>query len=243
MALSLSLEYKILVDGTKVYVTDKTGSYSATNTGGWGSPNYNLYDSCLLCLPIRKGSSGDSLFEAVNPASYYIYDISALNTEEKIFEFVFESDGVIDFCLMRLPVSTNHTTFTTGGSIANGDYYLYDGTSDGIYKKVGASYVLIDPADYKLIPYDTNVTSQYIVKTISSDITTPQLAIKAQSLYKDYIIERKKNCDDAEPLFQEILKLHEDIRGSYYTFWSNLPVEAQNQVEDLLDKYELTPNA
>lgn len=238
MALSLKVEFSVSNDGKKIYVTDKTGVYSASNTGGWGSPNSTLAQSCLLGLAIRKASSGNQQFTGT---SYYFYDNTALNSDETEFEFTFAADGVIDICLVRLPVSTDHTTYVDSGAPVNGSYYYYSGVAGagpGIYKKEGASYSIVTSANYKLIPYAAGV-----VGIIYPDICTPQLAIEAQKMYKEYRVEREKDCDDAEPLFSELLKLHEDIRGAYYTFWSNLSAEAQSQVEDLLDKYQISANA
>lgn len=237
MALTLKSEYSILNDGTKIYVTDKTGAYNATtNPTGWGTPNYQLAQSCLLCVVIRQSSSGEQLFTG---SSYYVYDNTLPNTEETEFVFTFALDGVLDICLVRLPVSTDHANYLDGGTAANGDYYLYAGTGDtpGIYYRIGGTYSLVPSTDYIEIPYENGTLSN-----IYTDITTPLLAIEAQTLYKSYRVEREKDCDDAEPLFQEILKLHEDIRGAYYTFWSDLTAEAQNQVESLLDKYKIAGN-
>jgi len=242
MPLSLKLEYSILNDGTRIYVTDKTGEYDATcNTGGWGGANKNLYESCILALVIRKSSGGNQLFEKTASLFYY-YQPGALNSYETEFEFVFALDGVLDLCLMRVPVSTNHSTYIDGGSPAEGHYYYYSGSvgdGPGIYKRLGGTYSLVLNDDYVTLPYQVSAS---VTKTIVTDIATPLLAIEAQKLYKQYRVEREKDCDDAEPLFQEIVKLNEDMRGAYYTFWSNLSTEAQNQVEDLLDKYQIVGN-
>lgn len=238
MALTLKLEYSILNDGGKIYVTDKTGEYDATcNTTGWGGPNKNLYESALMALVIRKSSGGNQLFES---DAYLVYNSSASNSDETEFEATFKLDGVLDVCLLRLPVSTNQTSYVDGGNIYNGHYYYYNGpsgTGPGVYKKEGGVATIF--TNYIILPYEVSAT---VTKTIVSDIATPLLAIQAQKMYKEYRVEREKDCDDAEPLFQEILKLHEDMRGAYYTFWSNLSAEAENQVEDLLDKYQIVGN-
>lgn len=242
MALTLKSEYSILNDGSKIYVTDKTGAYNATtNPTGWGSPNYTRAQSCLVCLVIRQSSSGEQLFTG---SSYYVYDNTLPNTEETEFVFTFALDGVLDICLVRLPVSTDHVNYIGGGTAANGEYYLYAGVGDtpGIYYRSGGLYEIVYSNEYIEIPYTNSDPSSSQRNTITTEITTPLLAIEAQKLYKIYRVEREKDCDDAEPLFQEILKLHEDIRGAYYTFWSDLTAEAQNQVESLLDKYKISGN-
>lgn len=242
MPLSLKPEYSILNDGSTIYVTDKTGEYDAAcNPGGWGGPNKNLGESCLLFLVIRKSSTGNQLFDRKENL-YYFYNSYAFNSDETEFEGVFELDGVLDICLVRLPVSANHATYVDFGSPVNGHYYYYSGgmgSGPGIYKREGGEYNMSTLDEIAAIPYQV---SGSVIKTIVTDIATPLLAIEAQKLYKQYRVEREKDCDDAEPLFQEIVKLHEDMRGAYYTFWSNLPAESQNQVEDLIDKYKIVGN-
>jgi len=44
MALDLSLTFSQSNDATYITVTDTTGDYSATNTGGWGTPNEDYAD-------------------------------------------------------------------------------------------------------------------------------------------------------------------------------------------------------
>jgi hypothetical protein len=244
MALILKSEFSISTSGSKIYVTDKTGAYNATtNPGGWGASNVFLSDTCLLALVIRKASSGLQLFSS---DAYYIYDAAADNADENNFEFTFALDGVLDICLIRLPISDDDAVYyDSGDSILDGEFY-YNTINDGVYKMESGTPVLVlggttkDTTRILQIPYAQTTSNFYT--SVTTDITTPLLAIQAQKLYKQYRVEREKNCDDAEPLFQELLKLHEDIRGSYYTFWSNLTAEAQGQVESLLDEYQITGN-
>lgn len=244
MALILKSEFSISTSGSKIYVTDKTGAYNVTtNPGGWGSANKRLYQTCLLALVIRKASSGSELFSST---AYYSYNNAASDSDENNFEFTFGLDGVLDICLIRIPVTSNGTTYIdSGNSIIDGQFY-YNTSSAGIYKRESGSPVPVlvgttkDTTRLLQIPYAQTTTDFYT--SVTTDITTPLLAIEAQKLYKQYRTEREKDCDDAEPLFQELLKLHEDIRGSYYTFWSDLSTEAQGQVESLLDKYQVTGN-
>jgi hypothetical protein len=71
------------------------------------------------------------------------------------------------------------------------------------------------------------------------DVIAARLAVQAQKDYKKYRLQRIKEVDDAEPLFDELNKLFTDIQGAYYTFYSGLKIEAQSQVESMLDEYQL----
>jgi len=233
MGLIITPEYKISITGTSIFVTDKTGQYDVTtNPGGWGAPNEELAESCLVVVVVRKASGGDELFEPISPTVAYLYDNSATNADEKEFEIKWAADGVIDVGIIRLPVSLDDTNYVDTGTIQEGDFYFYN---NAVRERVsGIGEVFTD--------YGSLLDEGALLKGVCSDIATPALAIQTQSLYKEYRLSRETDCDDAEELLQEIVKLNTDIQGAYYTFYSNLAVEAQAQVEDLLDKYELKPN-
>lgn len=232
MALTLVSEISFSKDATKIYVTDKTGEYSATNLTGWGSSNVELAESCLVCLVIRKGSEGDEVFEAITPTAHFIYDDALLNDAETVFEIEWRTDAVIDVVLVRLPVSLDGTTFVDVGGVIEGSYYYYN---DVLYHYVGAQAVPITD-------YTDLVDAVGVDRTIDDCFGTPLLAIKAQEIYKEYRVEREKDCDDAEPILREYERLLADIQGLSYAFYSGLTVEAQNQIEDLLDKHEIIGN-
>jgi hypothetical protein len=232
MALILASESKNSITGKSIFVTDTTGEYDVnTNPGGWGN-GVDLNKSCLVCLISRKASTGDQISDPISPSAHFVYDDQASNATVKTFEIQWLNDGVFDAVLVRLPVSLDGSTYVDTGSVTEGDFYYYNGD---VYQYVGGVGIII--TDWSLL-----ITTLGLTRNICNDVATPMLAIKAQELYKQYRDEREKDPDDAEPLFQEVLKLQEDIRGLYYTFWSGLTVEAQDQVEDLLDKYEILNN-
>lgn len=234
MALELKSEFTISRDGTRITVTDKTGVYDVTdNPGGWGAPNPELNESCLVCLVIRKASGGDQLMQATSPSVDYVYDAGAANSDEKSFEKIFRMDGVLNIVLIRVPVSLDDTNYVDAGAIADGDYYYYNGS---IYLRTAGAGVLVeDLLDLVGVSALTN--------DICEDISTPLLAIKFSEIRKEYRIQRDKECDDAIALLEELSKLRLDIEGAYDTFYSDLLVEAQNQVEDLITKYSLEENS
>jgi hypothetical protein len=153
MALILKSEVSVSKDGTKLYVTDKTGEYVAiTNPGGWGAPNVNIYESCLVCFVIRKGSEGDEVFTSIAPSVPFLYDDSALNSDVKVFEITNRIDAVIDVVLARLPVSLDNVTYVDTGSVSEGDFYYYN---NAVYHYTGGEPVLVE--DWTEIAEDDGV--------------------------------------------------------------------------------------
>lgn len=228
MALDISPDYSINKTATVVRVTDKTGIYNAeTNLGGWGAPNTELATVALFAILARKDSAGDQFLICHTDI---VYDPEAANTKETGFEFTYTQDGVHHIIIGNLPVSDDGVSYINGGGvIPSEDYFYYSEkawlmTDDGAQEVTLAS--LIDNAN--------------VVQGVCKDIFLAKLAIEKQAQYKTYRVHRETNCDDAESLFREILKLSEDIKGATYAFYSNLEVEAQDQVESLLEKYQLT---
>lgn len=235
MALTVKPEFAVKIDAQSIYVTDKTGEYDATtNPGGWGAPNQNQYESCLVCLVVAKKSDGDLLFTPISPTVPYVYDDGVANSYERTFEVKNITDSVLEVYIIRLPVSTDQINYVDGGTIAEGDHFYFSGE---IYKRDGGEDLVFE--DYiDLI----DATTTGLIKGLCSDAVTAQLALHRQSMYKEYRLEREKDCDDAEPLAKEIDYLDMDLQGLYYVFACDLKVEAQNQIEDLLDKFEIKPN-
>ena len=235
MAQELKLEYSISIDTTKLLVKDVSGEYEVTsNPGGWGTPNPNLSESCLVMLAVRKASTGDVLLTPITPSVPFVYDNTATNDVQKTFEVAFDLDSVFEITLLRIPVSLDDANYEGGeGAIENDDFYYYN---NKIYKR--AAGIGVEVTDYMDLLEDNSIVSE-----TCSDALTPLLALKRNTLYKEYRVSRNTDCDDAEPLFKQIQELDTDIQGLYNTFWSNLQVEAQNQIEDLIDRYEIKANA
>jgi hypothetical protein len=233
MALELSSSFTFSKTGKSIFVKDATGEYNATtNPTGWGTPNQNLNESCLVCLVSRKDSGGDQISGPISPSAHFVYDALATNATEKSFEIEWINDGVVDVVLVRLPVTLDGTNYVDTGVVTEGDFYYYNGD---VYQFVDSVGVLVE--DWSVL-----ITEGGLIRDICNDVATPMLAIKAQEIYKQYVDEREKDPDDALPILQEFQKLQADIQGLYYTFWSGLTVQAQNQIEDLLDKYEIVNN-
>jgi hypothetical protein len=231
MPLTLKNKYEVTVAVDKIRVIDKTGAYNATtNAGGWGAPNPELDEVALWATVVRKALSGDEYFapSTVN----YVYDPVAANSKETTIEFKYSNDGVFNIYLGYLSISENGDTYLVGGgAIQDGDFFYWSSGGKFIWQRVGG--VNQEATLAQLIASDD------VSKVLCEDLVAARLSVEAQKKYKKYRIQRLKKVDDAEPLFDEINKLFTDIQGAYYTFYSNLKVEAQSQIESLLDAEQL----
>ncbi len=240
MALELKNKYQVSIDATKIVVTDITGAYAATtNEGGWGAPNPELDTMCVFAVVIRKDSAGDQ--QMVPLTNQFVQDPTALNTKETAFEFTHLNDGVIEVTVGALRASDGDnavgTAYLSGGVVALGDYFYYNGS-------VWFANPAPDPGDptiqevtdYSVLLENTDIIDQ----VICYDIAFPRLAIEKQKLYKKYRVARETKCENPIPLWDELLNLSQDLQGASYAYYSTLKIEAQDQIESLIDKYQLT---
>lgn len=240
MALILKNKYQISIDAKKIFITDITGQFvSLLNEGGWGTSNPNIADICLFAIVIRKDSESDQ--QMVPVSNQFVEDPTALNTKETSFEFTFLNDGVIECTLGYLPISVGANTVGTlykdAGEVTLGDYFFYDG-------KVWFANPAPAPGDpqiQEITDYSILLeNSGTINQVLCSDIAFPRLAVEKQKLYKKYRVARETKCENPLPLWEELLKLSQDLQGSSYAFYSTLKIEAQDQIESLINKYQLT---
>jgi hypothetical protein len=231
MPVSPKVKYAVSVDVQTYRLTDITGEYSASNTGGWGSPNADLAQSALVFAVNRKASTGDAFMSPV--ASQVVFNALATNATVTEVDFEFSNDGVLEMSLLVLPASGDGVTYLSGPAIAEGDYFYWSSAGNLIWQMVDSAPVAI--TDYNSL---VGLTGD-IIQVTEEDILLPQLAVKKQALYKEYRLERDKQCDRAKKLFDELLRLSQNIQGAIYAFYSELTVEAQDQVESMLEEYQL----
>lgn len=224
--------YAVTVDAKHIIVTDLTGAYSGTNLGGWGAPNVELNQSCIFALVIRKASTGDEVFEGWT--SLFVYDSGAANDKETGFDIKFALDGVLDIVIGRLPVSANGSTTvdTIPVALTEGMFFYYLGK---VYKKV--SGVNVEVTDYTDLVGEVGV-----LQSTCDDVLYPMLCLEQQSIYKEFVLEELEKCPDADDLFNKSLRLYMEMVAVSRAFWSNLKIQAQDKLETLLTKYEITEN-
>ena len=235
MALQLQGLPQISQDGTLLWITDKTGGYDPdNNAGGWGSPNYELDQSALLAFVYRK-SNPKALLEAKVK-----YNASALNTEETAFSFTYIKDGVHDFNLIRLPVSSDDTNTidTTPVALSEGDYW-YNSVSLEVKKKVSGVISVVD------------LTNSSELDALLLTISTGESLLIGQLYYKDLAVKynskylekrkarREKNKEQESRLREDMIDIILGEAGSSYQYSFGFDTSAQDTIETMLDDYNL----
>lgn len=229
MSLTLKLLNQIGSGSENLFITDKTGEYDATdNTGGWGVSNPELNESAILAQIVYKASGGDVSLEPVG--SQLRFNSSANNADENQFQFTYFNDGYHIHYLMRLPVSNDGDFTLEGIGIVEGDYFYFVPQAD-VFRKIAGENVLVE--DYKELIGASNVT-----QSNCEEFWLGRLSIERSNQYLQYREDRSSGCDISSQ-FQELRALTEDLIGSDYTFRSGLQVQAQDQVETLLDENNL----
>jgi hypothetical protein len=229
--MALTLKQKVQIDQTALYlwITDKTGEYDAVdNDTGWGNlpDNPNLYQSCLLCYVEYQATAGAE--EASPVSAQFIYDPSALNSDEKIFQFNYLNDGHYKSWLIRLMVTTDGVTSVDGITISEGDYFYMSGV---IYQKLSGQNVEV--TDYQPLTEDANLT-----KTMCNSFWSGKASKEHADKYQEYKEKLVGPCNE-NTIFQEMVMLREDIGGAFYAFKSGLTVGAQKVAETNIDTYNL----
>ncbi len=232
MAQVIKHKYAVNVAATRIVVSDISGAWEdASNLTGWGAPNLELAETALWAIVKRKASTGDQYMVPVS--SQVIFDPLALNDKVTEIEFIFINDGVLEVSMGLLRASINGLTYINGDPIIDGEYFYWASGGQLIWQMVLA--VPTPVLDINILLDNTGT----VIQATTADILLPRLAVKKQELYKRYRISRDTECDDAEPLFTELLKLSQDIQGAIYAFYSGLTIEAQDQVETMLDRYAI----
>jgi hypothetical protein len=102
MAIEIKTQLVVTQDLSKVQITDITGEYSASNEGGYGTPNLNRSDVALALVVERLTFKSNPEFITVTPP--ISYNNSYTNTEESIFTFPYKVDGWYRIYSLVLPV-------------------------------------------------------------------------------------------------------------------------------------------
>lgn len=95
-------------------LTDETGNYSATNTGGYGTPNAARNTLALLVYGLNRTSGTDVV---VSPITYDPTTVTSF-----IFQFDDDSDRYVRAHIFAVPIQT--------GAEVTGDYYW--NSADGL---------------------------------------------------------------------------------------------------------------
>ncbi len=215
MALELKVEKTVLSDGTKLFFTDKTGEYSALNTGGYGSPNSTRASIALVFYALKIPFTGEPVHVSEN-ISYVDYDPAHENDYESVFELPYTttSDGWYQYYLVALPTSvgspvTDSLRYNTSTEIIE----IYDGNS---------WEVLTDFS--KLI----NEVNPYVFE---QDIIFINLIQKYNCMMEQYFNCIQCTSCNCDKVFTEIQKLKLLMQSIDYLFNSSKEFEAVKVLE------------
>lgn len=217
-------------EAQRLWAENTTGAYDADdNTGGYGAPNNDLNTLCLLTVMTRKASAGDQVLTPVG--AQFVYDSGAANTKETLFEFEYINDGYHTIEMAILPVSNDQTVDLNGNNLTDGQHYYY--TVEGkIYLHDSVN------GDSEVTDLTTVMDEDGLNVQLCEEIFISNLAIRRNDKYLDYRQTRNGQCSPSEE-FSAAQELTEDIISLENTFKSGLKVEAQDQVERLLDEQNL----
>ena len=229
MALVIKYKSQLNTEADRVFITDLTGLYAAgTNDGGYGTPNEDLNTLCLLALIQRNASEGAESLAAVGSEGYY--NPSAVNTDQTIFEFVYESDGWHTMDLIALPVSVNRDEDINGNTMVVGDhFYLTSESAIHVKTGAGASDLVTD------LTTVLDQTSTALQKTRCEEFFMGKLSVEREAQYTEYRRTRKGVCKPDKE-FNAIRELTEDLISADQTFRSGLTTQAQDQIEIVIDE-------
>jgi len=237
MALVLTFKTEPNNSADRLWITDSTGEYEATNNPeGWGDPppgaNHDLNASALAVLILRKDSAGDQQLQPVS--SDAIHNPGAANDDINVFEFYYVNDGTHYMYMWRLPVSADGVTDLEANAFVEGDYFYHSINQD--VERVTATIPEVITDYTEMIDVATGNT--FLYQTLCQDTFSAASAVKRQQEYRSYKAARQGNCAE-DPLFLQAMETTLDIIGSEYSFRSGLLVEAQRQVETLLDEKDI----
>ena len=234
--MALTLKYKVQQDreGDRLWITDLTGEYNVdTNPTGYGIagvPNLDLKNLCLLGIIQRNASEGVEVLEFVNEP--FIYNPNSTNDYQTVLEAVYKNDGWHTINLVALPVSADGNFDDQGNEILEGqNFYWTQYQAIYLKRRVGE-------LSTKVTEYEKVLEQEGLITTQCEDFFLSSLSIFREEEYKEYRTIRKGVCMP-EPAFDALRETTEDIISADLTFRSGLMVQAQDQVEVLLDEKNL----
>jgi len=222
--LDIKLTYAVNDDVNILTVTDATGAYSASNTGGWGAPNTARNDVALVLFaeyqPYEKDSVNLSLTTALNPV--VLYDPAYQNDEVSEYTFTYTLDGWYKFSLVAVP--------TSNGTPEENDI-IYDTVEEELRIYKTDTFVALESADWQFLKDE-----QY-ESLIQENLLFPKLIIQRNCQLEKYIACMECTSCKCEKIKEEYVRLDALIQASDYRFASQKENEAQRMIEKLTKEY------
>jgi len=236
MTLVMKQLVQVDISGNYLWSTNKNGEYTTANTGGWGAPNPELNQSAILCLAKRL----DEFLTFVSDQVYY--SETATNDFEPQFQINYpDKDGWIQIWQMRVWVSEDAIMDVSGTHVlVDGDFFYIPGQANKIFMKTGSgddAYAQV--TDYNVMINSTDDTNPYFV--MCEDLFYNKLAKKYNDLYKQYTLARNpQNTEAMSDLSSQMNDIQINIVGADYSFRGGLKYQANDIIEDLIDRYNVT---
>jgi hypothetical protein len=232
--MPITPKFKVQADrqGDSLWLTDLTGEYQdPDNKGGYGTPNFDLNQICMVALIKRNGTEGEVFLES----TWHInYDPSLGNDEDDTYyNFTYVNDGWHTAYYAQLPVSANGDVDKFGNLIGVDEYFYFTKT-DTIHKKIGP---LIDEVE-EVENVEDILLQDNLVVTQCEDFFMSNLSELREEEYQDYRKNRSGVCAP-NSRFNRLREMTEDLISSNLTFKSGLMENSQMQIEHLLSEKNL----
>lgn len=233
MALELNQLVQVEQTGKYLWVTDKSGEYSATNLTGWGAPNFELNESALGVIVVARDTSR-TVYPSISPR--WKFSASAANNIENVFQVGYSKDSIIDIYMIRLMATYDNVTSIDGVLFTEG-HYFYNATDDAVYKIENSIPVLVEDMTELIDALPTlEALDGNTVSVLCSDAYVVKLSIEYGKEYKSYVVKRGEGCDDLQKIFFNMLNFKEDIIGARRSYTSGLFSKAQSTIETLTEE-------
>lgn len=203
-----------------IWVNETSGAYVADyNDTGWGDPNSELSESCLMIYAERVIDDADNHVVEVL-TSQFIYDDTALNTESKEFQLTYDEDGHYNISLLRFPVSVDGENFVEGGAIGEGDYVYYN---NQLYLHDGLELVAV--TDFASLIGNENITQKTCEVLFQS-----KAIIKLNNARLEFRNKRLSHTEDIDPYREKWFDMKSMIEDAYKQFVVNMKSSARETV-------------
>jgi hypothetical protein len=232
MALELNQLVQPDYTGRYLWVTDKSGAYSAENLTGWGDQNFEIADSARGVIAVARDANR-TIFGNISPMWRFAADD---NADETVSQITFEQDSIIDVYSIRLMATYDDAISVDLVNFQEGSYFYNIG--DAVVKKIEDSQIVVVEDMLELI--DNLAVIEALdgntVSVLCSDAYVVKLSVEYGREYKAYTVKRKEGCKDIKKELFNLLNFKEDIIGARRAYTSGLFSQAQDVIETLTEE-------
>ena len=237
MTLVLKGLPQVSQDGKYLWFTDKTGEYNVdSNAGGWGSPNFELNQSAILQFTYRKATNRELVAPVGNTVKH---SAAATNADELVFQMDYLNDGWHQFYSFRLMVSTDDVNSIDTAPIVFAEGDIWYNSNDTLVKQmVGGSPTTLDLTDINVL--DTIIGNTSVVELLCEQIYWKNLSQEKNERYtKQREARRRSDSSQEDRMRRDQMDIMLGTASSAYQFNFGLKTAAQDEIETLLDEFNL----